>query len=125
MNKLAPMCLSGPPEFWNTTVNGKTVWSPLRPNSSLTPFEAFLASNTNEVVSIKPKDSPAQPTTDRAMSGYHGKSRYDVDVALYAAMAAVLVGVQQIHLRRNYDLAKWSTHFASEEAAMAWANGPA
>merc|ERR1711873_348595 len=72
VNKLAPMCLSGPPEFWNTTVNGKTVWSPLRPNSSLTPFEAFLASNTTEVVSI----SPAQPTTTRAMTGYHGKSRY-------------------------------------------------
>ena len=30
----------------------------------------------------------------------------------------------QVRLRRSYDLAKWSTHFASEEAAMAWANGP-
>ena len=30
----------------------------------------------------------------------------------------------QIRLRRSYDLAKWSTHFASEEAARDWAHGP-
>ena len=54
------------------------------------------------------------------MTGYQGKSRYDVDVALYAAMAAVVVGVEQVDLRRSYDLAEWSTHFASEEAARLW-----
>ena len=54
------------------------------------------------------------------MTGYQGKSRYDVDVALYAAMAAVVVGVEQVRLRRSYNLAKWARHFTSEEDANLW-----
>ena len=42
--------------------------------------------------------------THVATSGYQGKSRYDGDVALYAAMAAVTIGIKQIYLRRTYDL---------------------
>ena len=123
VNKLAPMCLPGTRNFWKVAVDGQEVWSDLRPNSSMTPFEVFLSLKTSEVVSVLPMHWPARPTTNVAMSGYHGKSRYDVDVALYAAMAAVVVGVQQLRLRRTYDLAEWSTHFASEEAATMWARG--
>ena len=35
----------------------------------------------------------------------------------------MVVGVQQLRLRRSYDLAEWSTHFASEQAATRWASG--
>ena len=38
-------------------------------------------------------------TTDVAMSGYHGKSRYDVDAALSAAVVALNVVVQKLYGR--------------------------
>ena len=117
------MCLPGTPNFWKAAVDGQEVWADLRPNSCMTSFEVFLSSKTSEVVSVLPMHWPRRQTPNVAMSGYHGKSRYDVDVALYAAMAAVVVGVQQLRLRRSYDLAEWSTHFASEQAATMWARG--
>ena len=96
----------------------------MSPNSSLTPFEVFGAPKAREVVSIPRMHWPARSTTDDvAISGYHGKSRYDVDVALYAAMAAVVVGVLQLRLRRSFDHERWWTHFATEEAARMWARG--
>ena len=98
VNKLAPMCLPGSRNFWKVAVDGQEVWSDLRPNSSMTPFEAYLSLKTSEVVSVLPMHWPARPTTDVAMSGYRGKSRYDVDVALYAARAAMRMGVQQLQL---------------------------
>merc|ERR1712175_5123 len=50
------------------------------------------------------------------MTGYQGKSRYDVDVALYTAMAAFIVGLEQVGLRRSVD----PDHFACEEEANVW-----
>ena len=120
VNSLAPLCLPGTASFWQALVSGKEVWSDLRPNRSLTPLERFLAAKTSEVVSLQTRHRSEHPTSEVAMTGYQGKSRYDVDVALYAAMAAVVVGVEQVGLRRSYDLAEWSTDFASEEAARLW-----
>ena len=120
VNRLSPLCLPGTARFWQTLVSGQKVWSDLRPNESLTSLERFLAAKTSEVVSIQTRHRSEHPTSEVAMTGYQGKSRYDVDVALYAAMAAVVVGVEQVGLRRSYDLAEWSTHFPSVEAAELW-----
>ena len=117
VNSLAPLCLPGTANFWQAVVGGREVWSDLRPNRSLTPLERFLSERTHEVVSLRTRHRSENPTSDVAMTGYQGKSRYDVDVALYAAMAAVVVGVEQVRLRRSYNLAKWSKHFASKEDA--------
>ena len=51
------------------------------------------------------------------MSSYDDQMRYDVRVALYVPLAAVVVCVQYLRLRRSYDLVEWSTHFASEQSA--------
>ena len=92
------MCLPGTPEFGEAVVEGQKVWAPLRPKDPMTPFEQYLTSNTSEVVSILPMRSPAPAPADVARSGYRCKSRYGVDVALYVAMAALRVGVQQLDL---------------------------
>ena len=57
------------------------------------------------------------------MSSYYDQMRYDVRVALYVPMAAVVVCVcvQYLRLRRSYDLVEWSTHFTSEQSATMWA----
>ena len=60
------------------------------------------------------------PTRDDRLSGFHGKSRYDMDVALYASVAALVVGVQQLSFRRDYNLGEWSRHFETQEAARTW-----
>ena len=57
------------------------------------------------------------------MSGHHGKSRYDVDVALSCAMAACAIGFQQLCSRRDYDIETWSKHFDSKDAALTWKRG--
>ena len=102
VNKLAPMRLPGPRNFWQVAVDGQKVWSDVRPNSSMTPFEVFfLSSETSEVVSVLPMHWRARPTTHVAMSGHHGKSRYDVDVALSSAMAAFDIGLEQLRLHAS------------------------
>ena len=100
VNKLTPMCLPAPTDFWNTEVDGQKVWSELRSHSNMSFFDAFMSSSTYGIVSIL----PTEHATHVAMSGYHDKSRYEGDVALYAAMAAVTIGIKQIYLRRTYDL---------------------
>ena len=60
----------------------------------------------------------AQLTADVTTSGCHGTSRDDSDVALYAAMAGVTVGVYQHRMRRLYDLTEWNV---GEEATGTWA----
>ena len=60
----------------------------------------------------------AQLTADVTTSGCHGTSRDDSDVALYAAMAGVTVGVYQHRMRFLYAVTEWSV---SEEAAGTWA----
>ena len=59
--------------------------------------------------------------TNLATSGYHGRSRYDADVALYAAMSTVPAGVLQRRLRRtpSEELRKWNI---TEETARTWAS---
>ena len=90
-------------DFWQAEVDGQKIWSDLRPNSSLTPLEDYMSTNINEIVSILPMEWASHPTADVSMYGYHGKSRYDGDVALFAAMGALVMGAQQLHLRRSYD----------------------
>ena len=38
-------------------------------------------------------------------------------------MAAVVVGLHQLHLRLSYNLAEWQTHFNSEQDATRWTRG--
>ena len=84
-----------------------------------------MTSHTPEVVSVWPRTTPYEPQTPASMSmiGYVGKSRYDVDVALQAAMAAVVVGLHQLNLRLSYNLAECQTHFNSEQDATRWTRG--
>ena len=112
VNKMAPHCLLGGATWWKKAVAGKKVWADLLPVTNTTNLEAFMTSHTPEVVSVWPRMPPSQRQTpdDPPMFGYLGKSRYDVDVALYAAMAAVLVGVKQLRLRLSYNLAEWRTN---------------
>jgi hypothetical protein len=114
------MCLPGAVDFWQAEVDGEKIWADLRPNISLTPLEAYLSTKIDEVVSILPMQGAPGLTADLSMCGYHGKSRYDGDWALFAALAALVIGSEQLRLRRSYDLATWSSHFYSEEAAITW-----
>ena len=50
VNKLTPMCLPGTGNIWNDIVDGKKVWADLRPNNNMTPFEFFLSSKTQAIV---------------------------------------------------------------------------
>ena len=84
VNKLAPLCLPGNARFWGTYVDSTKVWASLRPKDQMAPFERFLTSKTHELVSIQCKQM-------QNACGFIGSSHYDLDVALYAAMAAVLV----------------------------------
>ena len=105
VNSLAPLCLPGTSNFWQTIVGDREVWSALRPKESLTQLERYLTEKTDEVVSVRTELRMDNINSDFEMTGYLGKSRYDADVALYAAMAAVVVGVEQVRLRHSYNLA--------------------
>ena len=75
---------------------------------------------TPELISVLPKYFPWHAPNYQSLVGHHGTSRYDKDVALYAAMAGVVMGLEQLRVRRTYDLTQRATHFTSEDAARTW-----
>ena len=78
-------------------------------------LESFLSRKTSEFVSVMPSWGQDHPIRDDdLLSGFHGKSRY------YAAVAALVMGLQQLSFRRDYNLSEWSRHFETQEAARTW-----
>ena len=95
VNQLTSMCLPGTSLFWKTLVQRKPVWSDLRPNSSMTALEEWKCAETCEVVRVMPFPGLAGCFHKVNLTGYHGKSRYDLHVALYATIAVMVVGLKQ------------------------------
>ena len=54
------------------------------------------------------------------MVGKKGYSRYDLRSALCSTGVGLALAVMEQHVKQNYDLEQWSTHFPSREAAEAW-----
>ena len=101
INMLTPYCLPCPstatPTLWSQKVFGKKVWADLQPVTPKSGFQKQLTQCTPEILSVWPDICFRMPE-NMPLNGFIGKSRFDIDQALYAALTAVAVAWTQITL---------------------------
>jgi hypothetical protein len=100
------------------------MWADLVPNETLSPFEQFLSNSTPEVIAIPSIEVPDHVKI--VLEGHIGRSRFNVAVALSAALAAAVVGVRQVELRHKHTYAQLVEcgYFDTDQELYAWKHGP-
>ena len=105
INRLTPYCLPCPPTatpaVWTEKVFSEKVWANLKPVIPKRGFQEQLTQYTPELVVVWP-DVRFQMPKNMSSAGYIGRSRFDTDQALYAALTAVSVAWTQIMLRQKW-----------------------
>ena len=118
VSTLAPYCLPKPTALWETEVDGKCIWSPLRPRAPQKGIDQYLDAVLPQIITYDPT---ILPWLERSQtSGQQGNSRYDVKVCLMASLTAVCIGQLYLEAKKNYPLANWQAHFRTEEEAQDW-----
>ena len=118
VSTLAPLCLPKPIEFWQQEVGGKAVWADLQSRRARTSLIAFQDDSLPEVIcyhvlSLSQKESVV---AQRKL----GHSKYDLNLALMAAAAALGLSVLIRRIRTNFDSARWQDFFETVEQAQKW-----
>jgi hypothetical protein len=87
---LSPICLLGKPEFWQTLIKGRLVWSALEPREYQTRINAYLDERLPEIIQFD-----YLPLTEAELDVSFGKinhSKCDMNLALMAAAAIIAAG---------------------------------
>ena len=133
INTLTECCLrctqTATRAVWKEKVFGQKVWANLKPVIPNRGFQEQLTEYTPELVSVWPDVRFSMPK-NMSLTGHIGKSRFDIDQALYAALTAVSVAWDQITLRQDWQY--WTLrhgwhHYYSpqcEEHVRKWRTSP-
>ena len=122
VTELAPACLPGKKDFWMKKVHGQALWADLQPRVSQSSIDTYMDSGLSEIYVyhlMQTMDSATDPKNE--ISGYVGSSKYNLNVALSAAAAALCLAILELRLRRDTKgLCK--EHFSSIEEMENWRN---
>lgn len=118
VSKLAPLCLPGPASHWNERIFGLPVWSDLLPRP-MVPIDEHVRWYLPEVVVY---DTWYLPHPEKVkMTGVIGSSSYNLNVALHAVCASIVMGNMYMQAQSRYDVQTWwPRHFMSLDEATAW-----